>query len=342
MSITRRHILVLSRTSLLTRVFAATLPESARRTTFDVDRLLNANDGDYRIDIRQYVASATVTLFSIPLVSKSCVGSGFAVIEEAGHTLSIQFGAGSYPESARGLNRLGFIQEAVIEERPGCPAECAWLAFMTTSQEQSLDQARKTVEPSEVPSGKVIPYSASQGHGQDGSFSSRVDRLEFPGRYTWRDLTQLVARAREAMAAGEGDKREVTPSGTERPATFLYSVRRAMLDPRSRTTASLVFNGKQFQLDTQKEKDTEATTHFAGRTLIPSSGCVMRLNATLTEKRTGEKTPFRLWYGAGEEEKPPLRFEYQAKPFLRLVFEADAKADTPPIPFAFKTSKEDA
>jgi hypothetical protein len=119
-------------------------------------------------------------------------------------------------------------------------------------------------------------------------------------------------------------------------------VRRALIDARPHTTGCLVFNGKQFQLDAQKEKDTEATTHFSARQLLPPSGCVMRMNATLTEKRTGERTPFRLWYEAGAEQKPPLRSEYQAKSFLRLTFEADAKADTPAIEFAFKTSKEEA
>jgi hypothetical protein len=210
MRITRRDILVLGGSSLLARAFAATLPDLARPTDFDVDRLLNTNSDrgvGSRLEIQKYVAGATVTLFSIPLISKSCVGSGYAVVEEAGHTVSIQFGAGSYPASARGLNRLGFIQEAVVEERPGCPAECAWLAFMTTSQKKNPDQAKKAVDGA-VPQTAAVPYSASQGHGWNGSFSSRVDRLEFPARYNWRDLAQLIGKAREAMASGAGEKHE--------------------------------------------------------------------------------------------------------------------------------------
>ena len=341
MGITRRHILALTGSSLLARAFAASLPTISGKTAFDVDRLLDASSAEQgSIEIRKYVANATVTLFSIPLVSKSSVGSGYAVVEEAGRMVSIQFGAGSWPESARGLNRLGFIQEAVIEERPGCPSECAWLAFMTMSQEKSLDQAKRAVEtgPPGVLGASSIPYSASQGYGRKSSFASRVDRLEFPRQYTWRDVTQLVGKAREAMAATTGEKQELTASGAEQPATFLYVVRRAMLDARTRTSGCLIFNKKQFQLDTQKEKDADATAHFAEKQMVPPAGTVMRMNALLTEKRTGEKTPFRLWYEAGAEQRPPLRFEYQAKSFLRLTFEADAKADTPPVQFALKTS----
>ncbi len=96
------------------------------------------------------------------------------------------------------------------------------------------------------------------------------------------------------------------------------------------------------QLDAHKEKDEGATTYFSEKKLVPRYASVMRIDAPLTEKRTGEKTPFRLWYQANAEQTPPLRFEYQAKSFLRLTFEADPKADTPPVRFAFNTSKEAA
>lgn len=341
MRITRRGILyktaagalALGGSGLVSRLFGA---------TFEVDRLLGINSpapppADGRLELRKYTASATVMLFSIPLVSKASVGSGYAVVEQAGPTLSIQFGAGSYPESARGLNRLGFIQEAIVEERPGAPSECAWLAFMTTSQEKNLAQAKEALEAS----GAMVPYSASQGCGQQGRFRSRVDRLEFPSKYTWRDITELVDKARSAMTALTGNETGGS-SGPEKPATFLYLVRRAILDSRSRTAGSLIFNGRGFLLETAKEKDEAATAHFAEKKLLDSGGSVTRLNAILTEKRTGVKTPFRLWYEAGSDRSLPLRFDYQAKSFLRLTFEADANAGAPPIRFAFRRSKENA
>src|SRR5271165_4023012 len=164
MLVTRRHILVLAGSPLFAKVFSE---------PFDVDRILQAGNGlQSAVRSRRYVASATITLFSIPLGTKNGVGSGYTLIEEArgpsGKTVSIQFGAGSYPENARGLNRLGFIQEAVSEEPSGAMEECAYLAFMTTSREKNLDQAKKALEStpgSETTSGDMVPYTAAQGCG---------------------------------------------------------------------------------------------------------------------------------------------------------------------------------
>jgi hypothetical protein len=354
----RRRMLGLAAATLLRRAFAATLPQSGETGVvirrdgtrrFDVDRLLDTASGDLspesHVRVTRYTAGATVMLFSIPLVSRASVGSGYAVVEEAdrpaGRTLSIQFGAGSYPDKARGLNRLGFIQEAVVEETPGRASECAWFAFMTTSREKDLSQARVALQTS----ADMVPYSASQGIGTKGDFHSRVDRLEFANRYTWHDVAALVEQARHAMAEDAGGNAhgavDTTKVQNDRPATFLYMVRRAMLDPRPRTTGFLVFNNKHFQLDAQKEPDEAAGTYFSAKHQ-QTSVSIVRLSAVLTEKRTGEKTPFRLWYQAGAEQMLPLRFEYQAKSFLRLTFEADVRAETPPIRFAFKHSREDA
>ena len=119
---------------------------------FEVDRLAGAysrSSESARVWQRRYRASATVTLLSIPVFSRADVGAGFTVIEDGAagdtNTVAIQFGAGSSPETAHGLNRLGYIQEVVIDNRAGEIAECAYFAFMTSSQEKNLDQAKKAL-----------------------------------------------------------------------------------------------------------------------------------------------------------------------------------------------------
>ncbi len=258
---------------------------------------------------RRYRAHATVTLFSIPVVSKSDVGSGYILIEDEGvpaDTIAIQFGAGSWPESARGLNRLGFIREEVTEKSSGEPAECAYFAFMTTSPEKSLDQAKKALNAS----GDTIPYAAAEALGRNGRFVSRLNRISFPSRLTWRDCPQLIEMVRGAVAAGAPAERveKTLPANESAPATFLYAVRKAILNPAAVTTGSLVYNGKEFELRTTKQAE---------------AGGTIRLNATLRECSTGRETPFKVWYKAGAEHLPPLRFEYQARSFLRLTFEFD-------------------
>jgi hypothetical protein len=87
-----------------------------------------------------------------------------------------------------------------------------------------------------------------------------------------------------------------------------------MLTGSPRTSGSLLYNGKEFLLHTDKEND-------------PAMGVrAMRMNARLHDCTTGVNTPFKLWYEAGSERQPPLRFEYQAKSFLRLTFEYDPVA----------------
>ena len=283
---------------------------------------------------RRYSVHATVTLLAVPLVSRSDVGSGYILIEQAeatsaACTTAIQLGAGSWPEAARGLNRLGFIQEVVTERHPAQPLECSYFAFMTSSQEKSLDQAKKALDTQ----GDSVPYAAAQGTGREGQFVSRLSRINFPSQLTWRDCPRLVDEVRAALSAEAPTQRIEKTLATDEsaPATFLYAVRNAILDPSSATTGSLIYNGKEYQLRTTKEPDTAACAHFAGRKLIREGGRVMRLNAALEEQATGRETPFKVWYEAGAEHLPPLRFEYQAKSFLRLTFEFDSTVSCPAV-----------
>ncbi len=326
---------------------AASLPPAVPQ--FDVDRiLLSSVRPGGTVFARHYVASATVTLLSFPIVSRSGVGSGYTVIEQSagdtGKITSIQFGAGSWPENARGLNRLGYIQESILESSAGQGAECAYLAFMTSSKENNIDQAKKALE---TPVGDV-PYSAAQGYSGHGRVSSRVDQLSFPSRFTWRHITSLVEQARKGMAAKTDPQKQLSlvKGDNSSPGTFLYVLRGAMLDPAKTTTSHLFFNSKQFLLQTDKEADAGAGAAFAGKKLAARADDVIRMTSTLTDRHTGEKTRFRLWYEKGQEHMPPLRFDYQAKSFLRLTFEAAAETDpavpVPPVRLAFTDKKENS
>lgn len=303
---------------------------------FEVDRLASAwsrSAQGARVFERRYRASATVTLLSIPVFSRADVGTGFTVIEDGAagdtNTVAIQFGAGSWPETAHGLNRLGYIQEIVTGNRAGDIAECAYFAFMTSSQEKNLEQAKKALETS----GGMIPYAAAEGIGKDGAFRSRLDRIAFPSKLTWRDYPELIEKVRSTMAneaPTETASRQFS-GGETVPATFLYSVRRALQASALKTSATLIYNGRQFRLSTEKEPDAAMGEKMLVRGIVKDAGQVMRLNATLYDFTTRVVTPFRVWYENGAEHLPPLRFEYQARSFLRLAFEYDPAASGPPL-----------
>jgi len=304
----------------------------ARPFLFEVDRLLDEiPQSRANVCQRRYGAKATIMLLSVPFVSRAGVGSGYIVIEQSadGHTVGIQFGAGSWPEAARGLNRLGFIQEGVVEDRSGQLLECAYFAFMTTSQEENPAQAKKALEASDG----TIPYVAAEGEGRPGRFASRLHRIGFPSRLTWRDCPLLVDKVRAAVSSKAPAQRmeKTLPAREAAPSTFLYAVWKAILDPTLNTVGSLIYNGKEFELRTAKEPDGVASAHFAMKNLVREGSRVMRLNATLREYATGRQTPFKVWYEAGSEHMPPLRFEYQARPFLRLTFEYDPATSGPDI-----------
>jgi hypothetical protein len=255
------------------------------------------------------------------------VGSGYILIEESDGSTTIELGAGSHPESARGLNRLGLIQENVLETAPGEVSECSYFAFMTASKEKSLDEARKALDTKagDDKSGETTPYTAAHAEEASGRCRSRVARLFFPSKMAWRDIGKLTADARAAMALDTAPLNEIEVGDANAP--FLYAVRRALLDPARHTRGALFFNSGVFLLETAKKADPDAGAHFAAKSLIPAHSVAMRLDAAITDRRTGVKTPFRVWYEQGCEEAPPLRYEYQVRSFLRLTFEADPNAN---------------
>ena len=51
---------------------------------------------------------------------------------------------------------------------------------------------------------------------------------------------------------------------------------------------------------------------------MSSADRVVRINGTIHNVATGDKTPFKVWYERGRE--IPLRFEYKARTFLNLAF----------------------
>jgi hypothetical protein len=275
-------------------------------------------------NIRKYTANATVTLLGCPIVSKTHVGSGYILVDETNDEITIELGAGSHPETARGLNRLGLIQENVVETAPGEVSECRYFAFMTASKEKNLDEARKALDNK---SGELVPYTATHAEETGGRCRSRIDRLFFPPEMAWRDIDKLAADALAAIDRDTAPLKEIEVADANAP--FLYAVRRALLDPSRYTRRALFFNSGLFLLETVKKADPDAGAHFAAKNLMPARSVAMRLDATLTDRRTNVRTPFRVWYALGCETEPPLRYEYQVRSFLRLTFEADPNANVP-------------
>lgn len=159
-------------------------------------------------DVRSnYVARATVTLFGVAVFSRSGVGQGYARYRESllgeGRSVDIEFGAGSFPEKAHAVNKMGFIRESVIETTGGERVECAYFGFMTTSHETTLDDARKSI----LPSGETLTYSVGCGTVTRGGVNGHTVRIQLPSRYDWRDCAVIAREARSAVGVHPMEER---------------------------------------------------------------------------------------------------------------------------------------
>src|SRR5262249_45619424 len=114
------------------------------------------------IERRCYRIHASVIFFGITVAKRSDVGSGFASVEtgssEGGTVEALQFGAGSDPARARGLNRFGLMQEAVLTASRGIAAS-VYAGFMTSSPEDTPESAKSALNRS----GGKIPCIFGEG-----------------------------------------------------------------------------------------------------------------------------------------------------------------------------------
>ncbi|MEO8660649.1 MAG: hypothetical protein ABI693_19420 [Bryobacteraceae bacterium] len=301
------------------RSYAASIPDS----TLAVDRLMSAPQTQSNRHARRlYRADAVITLFNIPIFSRAGVGGGFAVYDETtdheGRRVSLQFAGGSRPDRAKGLNRLGYIHEVVLE-RNSAPAEAAYFGFMTSSPEENLDEAKKALEASNG----MLPYTAVDGSTGPGRMRSSNARFLFPPSYNWSNNDSLIREVRTKFPKESRVPVEARLTAAGVPWTFLYTVAQAASTSSAKSEWSYVYNGKQYKLRTEKNSDLKAGKKLVEKGLATKSENVWRLSGVITGPDKGPETPFKVWMEQAPQSMLPLRIEFQARSFLRLVFEFD-------------------
>ncbi len=305
-----------------------------------LDRLIADHPGEPGPAVhRIYRADAYIHLMAIPILSRQDVGGGYAVVERAAageqSIVGLQFAGGSLPERARGLNRVGLIQEAVVE-RNRIPLEAAYFGFMVSSGEKNLDQARKSLQPD---SAGAVPYSAAFGSGRAGRFQCTVSHLAVPARFNWSNFDQLNHVMRERIDEGADAKHfdVALEGGSIVPNTFLYSMHRAILSDSATFSRPIVYNGKNYVLATEKQGDFRMGQQLAARGATHNPNAVWRVNGSTTETATRQSTNFQVWYEKGDVSGLPLRIEFYPKSFLKLVFEQQAGKEGPKVSYLLKT-----
>jgi hypothetical protein len=263
-----------------------------------------------RTQSRTYRADAVILLLGIPIFRRAGVGGGQASLEETGEGASLRrtlfFAAGSDPKRAHGLSRLGWIREVVLGP-DSAPSEAAYFGVLSSSPEESLEHARKSVDAS--PSGRGT-FAAVNGRNTAGHSTSAVTHFEFSAGAIWSDRG-LIEQAQSTFHDNVAWRETSWPnSPNQTPPTFLFQLA-TLLKQRSRRAAGrYVYNEQEYLLELEAPdsgRDPKA--------LLPVRGKIRNL-------RTRNETLFRVWLENSSGSIVPVRFEVQPRSFLRLTFEA--------------------
>lgn len=268
---------------------------------------------------RRYRANAQVLLFGLPLVHWPNVGGGSAAWREpsgsGGRLRHLEFTGFSNPERAGGLNRLGFLRE--LSREAGATNESIYFGLMTASPEETAEEARKALHPT----GKTATYTAIEGHLTDGAVETAVAYFTAPAQWSMGNQNELMDRARAALA---GAARRPPEGDTRGPAMrpFLHALAGA-LGKASPTETRFSYAGRPYRLWLEKAADAKATALYQKRGLLAAGGTVVRASGRVRREAGGKESNFRVWVEEGAAKPIPLRIEYQAKSYLRLVFETE-------------------
>ena len=247
---------------------------------------------------QRYRIDATIVLFGLPVFTRPGVGSGWAKVEERAGERKLQFAAGSWPEQARGLNRLGFVEERVSG------SGSKYFGFMTASAEESFAEAQRALEAS---AGEDAKYTAIAGEVQAGRAHSRTVKFLFPAKYDWARWEELYPLASEAFAraSDRGETMAAAPQAASH--SFLHVLTGQMAGGVGAHENAFVYGNREMVLRSKVERE-RGRLRLDGKTLL------------------GKKTlsQFRLWYQEGSP--LPERVDVQVKAFLRLTLAGEGYA----------------
>jgi hypothetical protein len=259
--------------------------------------------------LRYYRADAVILVLGLPIYRRTGVGSGQASMEEtagdASKSVTLNFAASSDPQRAHGLSRLGWIRE-VVQHSSASPKEASYFGVLTSSPEESLEHARKSLAKPE--NGRSL-FSAVTGQHTTGRSRSAITHFEFPANTNWSDR-QLIGQAQSTFQSNAEWRETAWPDcPASAPSTFLFELSQLLERRAPKAAGRYVYNEREYRLE------LEALPGGGPGGLQMVRGKIRNLNS-------GHQTPFQLWIEAAPGPVLPVRIEYQPRSFLRLCFEA--------------------
>jgi len=249
---------------------------------------------------RHYRADAAVIFCGVTIFTRRGVGGAHAAIEagHAGSTLAtsttataLHFVAGSDPARCAGLNRFGILEEAIVNS--AADPEFAFAGLITDFQEDNLDQAKKALHATARQQVKL-----ARGGAAGGRVQAWTEEIQVTRPCTWKESADLLATlAEEAPRSPACEIAAVA-------GPFLAAVRSAALCEDVVTRRPFLHAGKLYSLELRRRAEGER------------EGLIRDDNGT-------KAADFRVFYPAGDSSGLPVRIEYRAKPYLKLVFDAE-------------------
>lgn len=294
-------------------------------------------DVSYRVD-------ATVRLpllfANIPIVSRERVGvtsfsaRDFTPDRRTG-LRAYEFYAASFPEQARGLNRLGFLREALTVTR-GRITETAQFGVISSEREDTMEKADEVLDND----AELLPYSVIDSLIRPATARSRVVRLTLAG--SWNSAASLHNDVRPMWDDEEpADERYLENRGDDRyptPLAFLGGLQKSLQDVadavatgqdprRTYRYQPYVHNGRLFRFEVRSvEQDRDRAEEYGEAGWLEDPGTLRRVEYRLRNARGREIDRFKLWVELrprqpGNPFPPPhlpVAYEYEPGAYLRL------------------------
>ena len=285
----------------------------------------------------RYQVNATVLfpLFSIPLAHRDDVGFATAAVQEFENgprqMRTFELFSASFPERARGLNRTGFIREAVSMNQGGV----RWTAHFgalssnpeTSRQEVALDGDES-----------LQSYTVLDGFTNRWHSSNTDAHLILQG--SWSSAGHFYQRLMDVWRESEPEMGETrshpqTEVPSMEPLGFLgilhHSLGIAARDVRRQSAPRKIrhpfaHKGQLMFLDlTDHRVDHRRQRFYLKQGLVASDTVVHRLDYRILDRQRNQVQRFTLWTElpaapTGRVPGPvfPVAFEFKAKSFLRL------------------------
>ena len=284
----------------------------------------------YRVD-----ATVLFPLFSIPLAHRDDVGFASTVIRDfpdgSGDLIrTYELFSASFPDRARGLNRMGFIREAVAMGPDGV----RWTAhFGALSSNPEESRQEVTLEGDET----LQSYTVMDGFTNRTHASNTDVRLQLEG--TWRSpmvfYDTLIPAWRATAPEPETRSQPQAEVPSMEPLGFLgivvKSLQVAAMDvergssPRKIRYAFAHKGELTYLVVGGHSVDGGRQQRYVAAGLVESDATVHRIDYRILDRKDGLMQRFRVWTElpsgqASEGRIPvfPLAFEFKAKSFLRL------------------------